>query len=270
MPRPVPLASAAKRPALKTKTVSVYDADALAWHTAGKSGLALKPVREDREKGRFLGLVGFEPLTRSGLHQHLGVATSFVLDGSLTDYQGPVGLHQAGINLKGATHDAIAYQKALLVSRLEAPVIYPEATDRDYALHAGPRFGSIRNPNPEVEPDINVSVDRLQALPTAVGGMTRKMIFDYARSSGEHRYVQMGMIAGSKTPAFTTAALLELWVRAGDLRIGDKVAYANCFVVVEPGATIAIESDFGAAFHAWSEGPVQWADGAARPDPFGF
>ncbi len=93
MPRPVPLASASKRATSNAKTVSVYDADTLEWHTAGKSGLSLKPVREDREKGRFLGLVSFEPLTRSGLHQHLGVATSFVLDGSLTDYQGAVALH---------------------------------------------------------------------------------------------------------------------------------------------------------------------------------
>ena len=69
------------------KDVRVYDGDDLEWHTAGKTGLALKYVREDREKGRFLGLVGFEPLTRSGLHQHLGVATSFIIDGSLTDYQ---------------------------------------------------------------------------------------------------------------------------------------------------------------------------------------
>lgn len=270
MSRPAPLSAAPKRPAIASRNVSVYDADTLAWHSAGKTGLSLKPVREDREKGRFLGLVGFEPMTRSGLHQHLGVATSFVLDGGLTDYQGPIALHQAGINLKGATHDAISYQRSLLVSRLEAPVIYPEATDRDYALHTGPRFGSIRNPNPEVEPDINVAVDALHAVPTTVGGVTRRMIFDYSRSSGEHRYVQIGMISGSKTPAFTTSAVLELWVRAGDLRIADKLAYANCFVVVEPGATVSIESDFGASFHAWSEGRVQWADGAGSPDLFGF
>jgi hypothetical protein len=67
----------------------------LKWHSVGKAGLALKPVREDREKGHFLGLVAFEPNTRSGLHQHLGVATSFILDGGLTDYQGSIGLHDA-------------------------------------------------------------------------------------------------------------------------------------------------------------------------------
>ena len=104
-------------------------------------------------------------------------------------------------------------------------MIYPEATDRDYALHTGPRFGSIRNPNPEVPPDINVPVDALHALATGIGG---------------------------------------------DLRIGDKVAYANCFVIVEPGTTIVIESDFGALFHVWSEGTMQWQDGKERSDLFGF
>jgi hypothetical protein len=258
------------RPAAVSKSVHVYDAEKLQWHTAGKPGLALKPVREDREKGRFLGLVAFEPITRSGLHQHLGVATSFILDGGLTDYQGSVALHEAGINLKGATHDAVAYQRSLMVSRLEAPVIYPPETGRDYALHAGPRFGAIRNPNPEAPPDINVPVDRLSAMPTAIAGVTRKMIFDYALSKGEHRYVQLGMLPGSATPAFTTRAALELWVRAGDLRVGNAAAYANCFVIVEAGATIKLESGFGALLHAWSDAPADWPDGIGRPDLFGF
>ena len=179
-------------------------------------------------------------------------------------------LHEAGINLAGATHDAISYQRTLLVSRLEAPVIYPSETGRDYALHTGPRFGEIRNPNPEAPPDISVPVDRLAALPTLVAGVTRKMIFDYALSKGEHRYAQLGMLPGSSIPAFTTRAPLEFWVRAGDICVGGEVAHANCFVVIEPGATIEIASSYGALFHVWSEGRVEWADGTARPDPFGF
>jgi hypothetical protein len=209
-------------------------------------------------------------MTRSGLHQHLGVATSFILDGSLTDYQGAINLHEAGINLKGATHDAIAYQRSLLMSRLEAPVIYPEATHRDYALHTGPRFGAIRNPNPEALPDINVPVDALHALPTGVAGVSRKMIFDYAVAGGTHRYAQICMLPGSTTPVFTTGAPLELWVRGGDLRIGGKVAHANCFMIIEPGATIEMASDFGALFHVWSEGRMHWADGGRGADLFGF
>lgn len=270
MPRPADLASAAKRPVPTVKAVSVYDAQDLEWHSAGKEGLALKPAREDKAKGRFLGLVGFEPMTRSGLHQHLGVATSFILDGSITDYQGPIGLHHAGINLPGATHDATTYQRSLLMSRLEAGVIYPEATDRNYALHVGPRFGSIRNPAPEIPPEINVAVDGLPALATSTAGVTRKMIFDYALAGGGHRYAELALIPGTKVAAFTTNAVLEMWVRAGDVRIGGKAAWANCFAIVEPGATITLESDFGALLHGWSEGRIQWADGAERPDLFGF
>jgi len=264
---------ATPRPAPVDQAVHVYDAADLAWQSAGKSGLALKPVREDREKGRFLGLVGFEPVTRSGLHQHLGVATSFVLDGGLTDYYGAVTLHEAGINLKGATHDAVAYRKTLLVSRLDAPVVYPAETGRDFALHIGPRFGEIRNAHPELAPDINVAVDRLPAEPTLVAGVTRKTIFDYALSAGEHRYVQMAMLPGSSVPAFKTRAPLEIWVRAGDLRLGGKLACGNCFALVEPGTTVALASDFGALFHAWSDAPIDWLDGATkaqRPDLFGF
>ena len=44
----------------------------------------------------------------------------------------------------------------------------------------------------------------------------------------------------------------------------------NCFVIVEPGATVEMSSDFGALFHAWSDAPIDWADGARRPDLFGF
>ena len=55
---------------------------------------------------------------RSGLHQHQGVATSFILQGGLSDYQGAVHLHEVGINYRGSTHDAIAYEPTVLVSKL--------------------------------------------------------------------------------------------------------------------------------------------------------
>ncbi len=54
------------------------------------------------------------------------------------------------------------------------------------------------------------------------------------------------------------------------LRVGGAVAYANCFVIVEPGTTLEIASGFGALFHAWSEGPTDWAGGGKHPELFGF
>ncbi|HRH93635.1 MAG TPA: hypothetical protein PKV72_03840 [Candidatus Peribacteria bacterium] len=93
------------------------------------------------------------------MHQHRGVATSFVLDGALVDFAGPISLHQAGINLHGATHDAIAYQHTLLVSRLEGPVVYPASRGTLTGLHAGSRHAEFGNPAPEASPDINVAVE---------------------------------------------------------------------------------------------------------------
>ncbi len=86
--------------------------------------------------------------------------------------------------------------------------------------------------------------------------------------------MQLPLLPGAATPVFTTRAPLELWLRAGDVRLGGATAYANCFVIVEAGATLEVASDFGALFHAWSDGPIEWADGgkgkAGRPDLFGF
>ena len=52
-------------------------------------------------------------------------------------------------------------------------MIYPETTDRNYVLHVGPRFGSIRNPNPEIPPEITISVDTLPALAISTAGVVR-------------------------------------------------------------------------------------------------
>lgn len=87
----------------------MFDADALPWEGTANPGLRLKSVLSDDERGEFLGLIIFDPFVRSGLHQHQGVATSFVLPGGLTGYHGAVDLHQVGMNQGGSTHDAVSY-----------------------------------------------------------------------------------------------------------------------------------------------------------------
>ena len=64
-------------------------AGAMPWEETASPGLRLKSIRIDDERGEFLGQIGFDPYIRSGLHQHQGVATSFILEGGLTDYHGP-------------------------------------------------------------------------------------------------------------------------------------------------------------------------------------
>ena len=254
--------------------VHIVDAQALAWQDTAEPGLRLKPVRYDNELGHFLGLVGFAAMTRSGLHQHRGVATSFIIDGSLTDYHGSIRLHEAGINLFGATHDAMAYQTSVLVSRLEGPVLYPADRGALHGLHAGSRHGEVRNCAPEVPPEMNVPVDTLAVAQTGVPGVRRQTIFDYAGTGSAHRFVQLGFAPGTRCPAWRAGGLTEFWVRGGILWVNDRPAHANSFVVIEAGAEVRLQSPHGALLLAWAEAPEEGLQGqqthAVRPSLFGF
>jgi hypothetical protein len=232
--------------------VHVFDSNTLPWQATGNPGLWLKPIRHDDERGHFLGLVKFDAFTRSGLHQHQAVATSFVVDGGLTDYHGSIDLHEAGINVKGSTHDAIAYRPTVLASRLEGPVIYPPKSDIS-GVHAGSTYAEFRNPDPDVPPEINVPVDVLELADTGIPGVKRQTIFDYANTGTERRMVQLTIRPHTEF-AFEATALTELWLRGGNLEANGKPVHANGFVVCEPGAKVQVSSPFGALVIAWAEG----------------
>jgi len=232
---PAPAAPRARRAAAPTLRVMpsyrrggrggvyVFDAADAPWQPAGKNGIVQKVIRRDDERGQFLGMIGMEPMVRSGLHQHQGVATSFFVDGGLTDYQGPIGLHQAGINLKGATHDAIAWARTLFVARLEAPVTYPPQDGPLHGLHAGARHAHLVNPDPALPPDINVTVDALPTAGTGCDGVLRRTVFDYAPTADDHRMVQLSIRPQARMPvrrAFGSRRQVAALFRAGITQAG--------------------------------------------------
>jgi hypothetical protein len=223
------------------------------WQATANPGLWLKPVREDAQAGQYLGLVRFDPDVRSGLHQHQGVATSFVIDGGLTDYHGSIGLHEAGINVRGSTHDAVAYQRTILVSRLEGRVSYPPR-DAISGVHTGSYSEDFINPDPDKAPEVNVRVDALPWVETGVAGVRSQMIFDYVGTGSQHRMLQL-TIRPTTRFSFTTSALTEFWVRGGNLNINGQAAHANCFVCIPAGTRLEINSPFGALLIVWAEGP---------------
>jgi hypothetical protein len=241
------------------------------WRDAGKEGVAQKVVRRDDARGHFLGLIGMEPMVRSGLHQHRGVATSYFVDGGLTDYQGTVRTGEAGVNLAGATHDAIAYARTLFVARLEGPVVYPPQDGPLHGLHAGARHEAFSNPAPDVPPDINVAVDALPVRSAGVDGVTRATVFDYAPTEDDHRMVQLAVRPRAALPRLHAVSHVELWVRGGQLVVDGRAVAAGSFVILEPGAQASLASPFGALLLAWAEGPANWVDAApGAPDPFGY
>jgi len=236
----------------ETPEIRIVDAGALPWEATSKPGLWLKTVRNDDDAGTFLGLVRFDASVRSGLHQHQGVATSFVVDGGLTDHHGSVRLHEAGINVRGSTHDAIAYATTVLVSRLEGPVTYP-AADAISGVHAGSRLADVRNLQPDVPPEVNVPVDALPYFPSGHAGVRRQTVFDYADTGSAHRMVQLTLRPGAAF-RFEARALTDFWVRGGAVEVDGQDATGNCFVQCPAGATVRIESPYGALLLGWAEG----------------
>jgi hypothetical protein len=233
--------------------VSIFDMSTVPWQATTNPGLLLKPVRMDDANGHFLGLVRFDADTRSGLHQHQGVATSFVVDGGLTDYHGSIGLHETGINLRGATHDAVAYQRTVLISRLEGRVSYPPNSEIS-GVHSGSYSAEFQNPAPDVPPEVNIKVDALPLLPTGIDGVCHQLIFDYAGTGSDHRMLQLHLRPGAEL-SFSAGARTEFWVRGGNLLVNEQAAYANCFVVCEADAKVKISSPFGALLLAWADAP---------------
>ncbi len=236
----------------QTARTHVFDMASVPWQPTANPGLLLKPVRHNDALGLYLGLVRFDAGVRSGVHQHQGVATSFVVDGGLTDYHGSIGLHQAGINRLGSTHDAIAYAPTVLVSRLEGPVTYPPNSEIS-GVHAGSRFEAFRNLDPDVPPEVNMAVDALPLEPTGVPGVQRQLVFDYAGTGSDHRMVQL-TLRPETAFQFETCALTEFWVRGGNLAVNGQATHANCFVVCEAGAHVRMESPFGALLLVWAQG----------------
>jgi hypothetical protein len=240
---------------MTSSQLRIVDMTTQPWRATANAGLWLKPVREDAQAGQYLGLVRFDPDVRSGLHQHQGVATSFVVDGGLTDYHGSIGLHEAGINVRGSTHDAIAYQRTVLVSRLEGRVSYPPS-DAISGVHTGSYAEAFNNPDPDKAPEVNVRVDAQPLSETGVEGVRSQLIFDYAGTGSAHRMLQL-QIRPTTVFSFTAGALTEFWVRGGNLHFNGQSAHANCFVCIAAGTHVTIENPFGALLIVWAEGAPQ-------------
>jgi len=256
------------RPSVYTRQararVHVFDATPMPWEDTARPGLTMKTIRIDDDRGEFLGLIRFDRFVRSGVHQHQGVASSFIVEGGLTDYHGPVLQHQMGINFRGSTHDAMAYVPSVLVSKLEGPVTYPESERLISGIHAGSSYRDFRNPAPEVAPEINVDVDRVVPIETGIAGMRRQPIYDYAGSGLARRMLQWQLRPETTVPAWQAGDWVEVWVRGGELVVNDEKAYANCFVVIEPGATVRMAAPFGAIALVWAEGREQLAGSDAN------
>jgi hypothetical protein len=251
--------------------VSVFNSGDIVWRDASKPGLMLAPVHENRETGHFLGLLGFEPMTSSGLHQHTSAAFSYMLSGSIRDYGGKTRPGEMGINLAGATHDAIAFERSIVASRLDGHVLYADQLSDEDAphLHAGGRLGQFDNERPADAPTLNVPVEEITPAATRIAGVTRRLISDYKGTGLDFRNAALTLRPGTRLPVFRTSAPIELFLIAGDLEFNGKFLTSGGFAILEGHRQFQMGSSFGAFLIAWAEGPVEWQDTPAD-DLFGF
>jgi hypothetical protein len=254
----------------RTSGVYVYALDDAPWRDLGREGVRDKAVRRDPATGYYLGVISFAPLSRSGLHQHLGTALSYFLAGALADYQGSASEGMAGINLAGATHDAVSYPGCLIASRLEGPVVVPEGVTAAHPIHGGVKAGRLANPFPERWPDINIPVAPLPLVPTHFAGIGRRMIFDYAPTGDRRRFAALTIMPHSPAIEIAHEGLTDWYVLAGDVGIAGKRAHANSFVVIEPGARAEIGSEYGCQLLCWAEAPGRGEAQGRAAELYGF
>lgn len=252
--------------------VYAYHHQDITWQDANKPGTRLGGVRMDRKNGLFLGYLSFERFAETGLHQHLGPASSYLLQGALTDYQGPTVAGQCGINLKGATHNAIAYEPTLLLARLDAPVIYADAAEADEGVpvHTGAGSGEIENPNPEAMPEIHVTVAEMPWLPTAAAGVARRNLWNYDTTGMDRRMRQIQMLPGTSLTPLKLTGLTDIFVLAGDLTVSGQTVGNGDFFVLEADREVELSTRYGANLFVWAEGPGVWVDDETKPDLWGF
>jgi hypothetical protein len=229
-----------------------YDMEALPWRETPRGTAREKAVRRDNTTGLFLGLVTFQPMSRSGLHQHLGTASSYFLAGSLTDHQATTRAGCVGVNLAGATHDAVSYDGCTLVSRLEGPVVVPEPS---LAIHPHAQQAAVRSTHAETPPDITVELDKAVTVATRLPGVVRRPLFDYAGTGDNRRLCHLTLWPGTPPQPIRHTALTDLFVLVGDLQVNGKALHGPAFVIIEPGTVATLSSEYGCALLAWAEGP---------------
>ena len=252
--------------------VSVYDMAATAWVASGPAGVWQQNIRSDPAAGRWFGGVRFEPLSRSGVHRHLGPAASYMLSGSMMDHVTRMSGGQAVMNFTGAVHDVICYDAAMFVARVDGPILYPR--DEDGVLNelgaAAGRAGETIDTTVGQASDLVIDVETVAEVRSPVAGITRRPLFDYAGEAWRARYAQLVLTPGTQVPAHVTTAMTDLFVLSGEVRVGDAAAGSGCYVVIDAETELSMSSRYGARVLAWADGPVRWLDGGERGDLYGY
>lgn len=97
----------------------------------------------------------------------------------------------------------------------------------------------------------------------------RRPLFDYAGTGDNRRMCALTLWPRAPQLRVKHSALTDLFVLAGDLKIGDTTVTGPSFVLIEPGAEVALSSQYGCSLLAWAEGPA-WSSETEDAELYGF
>lgn len=249
-------------------TIDIKNMGDLAWTDSGKDGVRSQILRYDTDGGRFFGAACFEPMSRSGVHRHLGPAVSYMLEGSLSDHDNEVREGQAYINLTGAVHDVICYRSALAVARVDGAILYPDDEGIFYRLGEAVT-GEAVDDTLGAPTNLYVTVAELESRSIGLDGVRVRHIYDYAGDAWDARFVQLTLTPGATVPAHETTGLVDWFVIAGEVTVNNQRAGSGSYVTIEPATRVQLTSRYGCRLLSWSDGPAAWLD-AEHEDIYGF
>lgn len=235
-------------------------AAAMPWVPTGRDGISVKVLRVAAERGGTFTLLRMDRDSTTGLHTHLAPASSYFLTGRLLDFQGIAESGELGVNPTGTTHDALAIEESILVSRLDGPVhgipMTPElrGEDRDDALT--PVRTDVLGP-----PDIQIRSESRPWEATAFDGVLRRTLWQ----DGPNVAVSiLRLEPGAEVPEHLHFRPLEVYVLQGSVRDGAAEYVAGEYAYTGAGTRRTLRSDAGCALLCWADGPAVFRPGVAE------
>jgi quercetin dioxygenase-like cupin family protein len=250
-------------------TIQIQNMGDMPWTDSGKDGVLSQVLRYDTESGRFFGAARFEPMSRSGVHRHLGPAVSYMLEGSLSDHDNEVREGQAYINLTGAVHDVICYRSALAVARVDGAILYPNDEGIFYRLGEAADAGESVDGTVGDPTNLYITVADLEPKLIGIDGVRVRHIYDYNDDAWDARFVQITLLPGAELPTHETTGLVDWFVIAGEITVNNQRAGSASYVTLDPGTRASVASRYGCRLLAWSDGPARWEDADCK-DLYGF
>jgi anti-sigma factor ChrR (cupin superfamily) len=100
------------------------DVDRLAWKPTPCAGIEMKVLVEDTATGLLTALFRWQPGAVLGMHEHVELEQTFVIEGSLVDEEGEVTAGNYVWRPKGNRHMATSPNGALVLSMFLRPNIF--------------------------------------------------------------------------------------------------------------------------------------------------